>query len=68
MNSKHLHKLFRYEHLPAELQLTSKPFHDLAMKLFNDLNPSAETTLVFRKLWDAKNLAVWSAANCHEGD
>ncbi|UAT28873.1 hypothetical protein PP753_gp34 [Dinoroseobacter phage vB_DshP-R7L] len=54
--------LFRYEHLPEHLQEVSKPFYDMAVKLTEDLLPSAEVTLALRKLWEAKNLAVFAAA------
>ncbi|CBX87959.1 hypothetical protein [Roseovarius Plymouth podovirus 1] len=54
-------KLFRYEHLPDHLQEVSKPFHDMAVDLVENLLPSAEVTLAIRKLWEAKNLAVYAA-------
>jgi len=53
---------FAYEHLPEHLQAVSKPFHDIAMELEADLPASAELTLCLRKLWEAKNYAVWCAA------
>ncbi len=53
--------LFRYEHLPPHLQEVSKPFYDLAVSLVENLLPSAEVTLALRKLWEAKNLAVYAA-------
>jgi len=56
-------KLFTYEHLPAHLQEASRPFFDAACKVFDALEPSAERTLSLRKLWEAKNYAVWCAAN-----
>lgn len=56
-------KLFRYDHLPPFLQEASKPFYDLAMHLVDTLLPSAELTLAIRKLWEAKNLAVYSATS-----
>ena len=61
--SDRLHKvssLFRYGHLPAHLQVISKPFCDLAVKLTEDLPHSAEYTLALRSLWEAKNLAVFA--------
>lgn len=58
--------LFRYEHLPPHLQEVSKPFHDLAVKLVNDLPPSAEATLALRSLWEAKNLAVFAKVEAAE--
>ena len=56
-------ELFAYAHLPENLQSVSKPFHDMALDLFKQLDNSAELTLCIRKLWEAKNYAVWCAAN-----
>lgn len=56
-------KLFAYEHLPAHLQIDSKPFYDVAVEIFTAHGPSAEMTLALRKLWEAKNLVVWASAN-----
>lgn len=53
--------LFRYGHLSAPLQEVSKPFHDLAQTL-NAQPASAEITLAIRKLWEAKNLAVYAVS------
>ena len=61
MKKTEVEKLFRYAHLPDFLQEASKPFYDLAMHLVDTLLPSAELTLAIRKLWEAKNLAVYSA-------
>jgi hypothetical protein len=60
---KDVEKLFQFAHLPKHLQDVSYPFHKLATTLFTELPPSAELTLALRKLWEAKNLAVWCAAN-----
>ena len=54
---------FAYSHLPEELQAVSKPFFKLAtLTVFDELKPTAERTLALRKLWEAKNYAVWQAA------
>lgn len=58
--------LFRYEHLPEHLQAVSKPFHDLAVSLVEELPASAECTLALRSLWEAKNLAVFAAVEAAE--
>lgn len=60
-NFEMVEKLFRYAHLPEHLQEVSKPFHDMGMDLIDKLPPSAELTLTLRKLWEAKNLAVYAA-------
>ena len=61
-------KLFAYKHLPDRLQRISGPFSHMATTLFVDLPPSAELTLCLRKLWEAKNYAVWCAANIDAGE
>lgn len=52
---------FVYDHLPEKLQEISKPFHALAHKLAEELE-GIEVTAALDKLWEAKNLAVVSAA------
>lgn len=66
MNDEQIKKLFAYEHLPLHLQEASKPFYDLAVHLGTTLQGSAEVTLAIRKLWEAKNLAVWSTVQQKE--
>lgn len=66
MNEEKTKKLFRYDHLPPHLQEVSKPFYDLAVHLATSLQGSAEATLAIRKLWEAKNLAVWTAVEQKE--
>jgi hypothetical protein len=50
---------FRYDHLDAELQRVSQPFHELAVLLMQ-LTPLAsdERTVALRKLLEAKDAAV----------
>ena len=55
-------KLFAFAHLPPHLQAVSQQFHGLAMHLVQSLPASAERTLALRGLWEAKNYAVWCAA------
>ena len=52
-----LTQFFAYEHLPAHLQETSKPFSDLAKSLMT-LPKNPERTTAFRKLLEAKDCAV----------
>jgi hypothetical protein len=63
MSPAEVEKLFRYTHLPTALQNVSKPFFDMAMQLCHNLPASAELTLAIRKLWEAKNLAVYAAVD-----
>ena len=56
-------QMFIYGHLPEKLQKVSKPFHDMAVDICAELPASGERTLALRKLWEAKNLVVWAAAN-----
>lgn len=71
MNDRML-QFFEYAHLPAHLQMVSKPFHDLAHALVKGDNvpesgtvtiggplPSnPERTVALRKLLEAKDCAV----------
>lgn len=66
MDIEKIQKLFRYNHLPPELQAVSQPFYNLAIALPITLPPSAELTLAIRKLWEAKNLAVYAAVEAGE--
>jgi hypothetical protein len=54
-------KYFAYEHLPAKLQVISKPFGELAQLMAATLPPSAETSAGLRKLLEAKDCAVRAA-------
>lgn len=51
-------RFFRFEHLPADLQLQSKPFHDLAHYLVSTLPRTAERSVALRKLLEGKDAAV----------
>ena len=63
MTHDQVHELFTYEHLPTELAMASEPFHSLAMNIHQNVTICEEQTLALRKLWEAKNLVVWIAAN-----
>lgn len=49
---------FKYEHLPPDLQLVSKPFCQLAEAIAENLNPTPERTVALRKLLESKDAAV----------
>lgn len=51
-------KWFKYEHLPKDLQLVSKPFSELALTLTTLCDPGPERTVALRKLLEAKDAAV----------
>ena len=51
-------QFFVYEHLPAHLQVVSKPFGDLARQIVADLPSNPERTVALRKLLEAKDCAV----------
>ena len=55
-----LMKFFGYEHLPAHLQKISKPFHDLAVAMCEEMGNNAEGVTALRKLLEAKDCAVRS--------
>ena len=50
---------FEYKHLPPHLQEASKPFCDLARRIWDDRKDRiAETVTALRKLLEAKDAAV----------
>jgi hypothetical protein len=56
-------KWFRYEHLPDQLQETSKKFHSLAFDLVESIESGPERTVALRKLLEAKDAAVRAKLN-----
>lgn len=50
-------KWFAFEHLPAHLQVVSKPFHGLASRIC-EITPGPERTIALRKLLESKDAAV----------
>jgi NAD(P)H-dependent FMN reductase len=60
-------RYFDYEHLPANLAAYSKPFHDLAHVVANDLE-GPEVTAGLRKLLEAKDCVVRAALDQEEKD
>lgn len=59
--SQRILKFFSFDHLPAQLQIISKPLHDLAVKMDEELPESAEKTVGLRKLLEAKDCFVRAA-------
>ena len=55
---------FRFDHLPADLQAVSQPFHDLAQQLAETL-AGPEVTKALNDLWSAKNWAVLAASTAN---
>lgn len=53
-------QFFMYDHLPAGLQVVSKPFCDLAHKVVRELPRNPERTVALRKLLESKDCAVRS--------
>jgi hypothetical protein len=51
-------QFFKYEHLPARLQLISKSYCDLAVYTASTLPRNPERTVALRKLLEAKDCAV----------
>lgn len=56
--SEPIMQFFDYSHLPHFLQVVSKPFHDLATEVVNELPRNPERTVALRKLLEAKDCAV----------
>lgn len=49
---------FKYDHLPEKLRAVSEPFGELAQRMVETLQPSAERSAGLRKLLEAKDCAV----------
>lgn len=58
-------KWFIYDHLSADLQITSAKFYHLAQAICAELQPGPERTVALRKLLEAKDAAV--RAKLHPG-
>jgi hypothetical protein len=59
--TQELLRFFEYDHLPAELQAVSRPFHDLAYAMVERGLEGAELTVGLRKLLEAKDCIVRAA-------
>lgn len=55
---QHLLKQFRYAHLPPALQEISKPIHDLAHQMADNLQSGPELSVGLRHLLDGKDALV----------
>ena len=51
---------FKYGHLPMELQVVSKPLHNIAHEMVESMQPSPELVVGLRKLLEAKDCFVRS--------
>jgi hypothetical protein len=65
-DTRHFEPLFRYDHLPENLQMISKPIHDVAQFMIELLQDGPELTEGLRKLWEAKNSLVVHAGFCQD--
>lgn len=54
-------RYFKFEHLPEELQNISKVIADVAIRMVDTLDRSAELTAGLRKLLEAKDCFVRAA-------
>lgn len=62
---EHILQFFKYEHLPARLQVVSAPFCELARALVDEeygLPRNPERTVALRKLLESKDAAVRAEA------
>ncbi|MGW5616289.1 hypothetical protein [Streptomyces sp. NPDC003877] len=57
----HLLRYFEYAHLPAHLQVVSRPCADLAQRMTEALPDGPELTAGLRKLLEAKDCFVRAA-------
>ncbi len=60
-------KYFAYAHLPAHLQVVSKPIGELAEKLEAELPDGPEKSAGMRKLLEAKDCFVRAALEAPKG-
>ena len=58
MATDHIMQFFAYNHLPATLQIVSKPFGDLAGWIERTIPRNPERTVALRKLLEAKDASV----------
>lgn len=61
MKTDYLLQFFKYEHLPAHLQVISKPFCDLANRIVEELPSNPERSTAIRRLLESKDCAVRAA-------
>lgn len=53
-------QFFSFIHLPAHLQVASRPFAEMAQKIVETLPRNPERTVALRKLLESKDAAVRS--------
>lgn len=63
MNQDPMLQWFEYDHLPAHLQIVSKPFGELAKTFVALTDPGPERTVALRKLLESKDAAVRARLN-----
>lgn len=56
--NEHIMQFFAYGHLPPHLQEVSRPFGDMAERIYRTLPMNPERTVALRKLLEAKDAAV----------
>lgn len=54
-------QFFAYAHLPSHLQDVSRPFCELAERIYTQFPRNAERTVALRKLLESKDAAVRAA-------
>lgn len=59
--TEYLLQFFKYDHLPPNLQLISRPFCELAQTIVDTLPSNPERTTALRKLMESKDCAVRAA-------
>lgn len=55
---EHILQFFEYGHLPADLQMISAPFSELARNIVSMMPRNPERTVALRKLLESKDAAV----------
>ena len=60
--TQHLLRQFAFAHLPERLKRVSRPCHDLAHRMADELPQGPEVTAGLRKLLEAKDCFVRAAA------
>lgn len=59
--NEHILQFFAYDHLPENLRLVSKPFHDMAHGTIMKQPRNPERTAALRKLLESKDACVRAA-------
>lgn len=60
-HTEDLLRWFSFDHLPDHLQVVSRPYADMAIRLVDMLPRCAERTVALRKLLESKDSAVRAA-------